>query len=244
MSKYKILIKEMLPNSIVNTLRALNERYMDIYALKSYSQEGEDMILRRIFESKDTGFYIDIGAHHPKRFSNTYYFYKKGWSGINIDAMPNSMKAFNKYRPRDINIEAAIDYEIGKLTYYEFNEPALNGFSEALSILRDDLKDYRIVNSYSVVTKTLNEVLDSVCNELPKQIDFITIDVEGLDFNVLKSIDLYRYKPNLILIEMLSTSLDDIINNEVSSYVRNFGYRLYAKSFNTIFYINEDFFEC
>ena len=51
--------------------------FFDGYALKSYSQEGEDMILRRIFERKKTGFYIDIGAHHPKRFSNTYYFYKK-----------------------------------------------------------------------------------------------------------------------------------------------------------------------
>ena len=58
----------------------------------SFSQEGEDLVLARIFEGKKNGFYVDIGAHHPTRFSNTHYFYRRGWSGINIDAMPGSMK--------------------------------------------------------------------------------------------------------------------------------------------------------
>ena len=70
-----------------------------------YSQNGEDLILNRFLENKKNGFYIDIGAHHPIRFSNTYLFYKKGWRGINIDAMPGSMDLFNKIRSRDINIE-------------------------------------------------------------------------------------------------------------------------------------------
>ena len=78
------------------------------YWLKSYSQEGEDIILARIFGKQQNGFYVDVGAHHPYRFSNTYFFYKRGWKGINIDAMPGSMKIFNKYRPRDKNIEAGI----------------------------------------------------------------------------------------------------------------------------------------
>ena len=69
-----------------------------------YSQNGEDLILNRFLENKEKGFFIDVGAHHPIRFSNTYLFYKKGWSGINIDAMPGSMTKFNKIRPKDINI--------------------------------------------------------------------------------------------------------------------------------------------
>ena len=90
--------------------RISNVRYyfFDGYAKKSYSQEGEDLILQRFFEKQAVGFYVDVGAHHPRRYSNTYLFYKKGWSGINIDAMPNSMKRFDKYRPRDINIEKPI----------------------------------------------------------------------------------------------------------------------------------------
>lgn len=86
------------------------------------------MILRRIFENVENGFYVDVGAHHPKRFSNTFYFYKKGWSGINIDAMPGSMSLFNKIRPRDINIEAAVSNEKEEVIFYIFNEVALNTF--------------------------------------------------------------------------------------------------------------------
>ena len=98
------------------------------------------MIMRRLFENQQTGFYIDVGAHHPKRFSNTYFFYKMGWQGINIDAMPGSMEIFRRQRPRDINIEKPISNcgQVG-LTYYAFNEPALNGFSKELSDERNGL---------------------------------------------------------------------------------------------------------
>ena len=66
------------------------------------------MILIRIFSNKSHGFFIDVGAHHPKRLSNTYYFYKRGWRGVNIDAMPGSMREFSKFRKRDINLEIPI----------------------------------------------------------------------------------------------------------------------------------------
>jgi len=98
----KKLLKIILPKTLKNKFIEINNNYFDGYALKSYSQEGEDMILRRLFEKQLTGFYVDVGAHHPKRFSNTYFFYKQGWHGINIDAMPGSMKLFEKIRPRDI----------------------------------------------------------------------------------------------------------------------------------------------
>ena len=128
----KKLIKFILPRKVVRVITDLKNYYLDGYALKSYSQEGEDMILRRLFENQTKGFYVDVGAHHPIRFSNTYFFYKKGWRGINIDAMPGSMKLFNKIRPRDINIEKAISDKKEVLTYYVFNDPALNGFSKKL----------------------------------------------------------------------------------------------------------------
>lgn len=98
------------------------------YGRNSYSQEGEDLILNRLFANKDKGFYIDIGAHHPYRFSNTYLFYLNGWTGINIDAMPGSMTPFKSKRPKDINLEVPILDKEGIMTYYQFNEPALNGF--------------------------------------------------------------------------------------------------------------------
>ena len=134
----KKLLKSILPKSAIEKLIYFKNNNLDGYALKSYSQEGEDMILRRLFEKQQTGFYVDVGAHHPKRFSNTYFFYKKGWRGINIDAMPDSMIPFNKIRPRDINIEKPVSDKKQVLTYYAFNEPALNGFSKELSDTRSN----------------------------------------------------------------------------------------------------------
>ena len=82
----------------------VNKYYPIYFYQKSYSQEGEDILLSRIFRNQKKGFYVDIGAHHPTRFSNTYYFYKLGWRGINIDAIPQAsdyqdpIEKYNKYR--------------------------------------------------------------------------------------------------------------------------------------------------
>ena len=129
----KNIFKSILPAKFLRILKNIKNDYFSEFAHKSYSQEGEDMILRRIFENQENGFYVDVGAHHPKRFSNTYFFYKHGWKGINIDALPNSMSLFKKLRPRDVNIEQPISDNVESLTYYHFNEPALNGFSKDLS---------------------------------------------------------------------------------------------------------------
>ncbi|HEO98699.1 MAG: FkbM family methyltransferase [Campylobacterales bacterium] len=238
----KKLLKIILPKTLKNKFIEINNNYFDGYALKSYSQEGEDMILRRLFEKQRTGFYVDVGAHHPKRFSNTYFFYKQGWHGINIDAMPGSMKLFEKIRPRDINIEKPISEKKQILTYYAFNEPALNGFSKELSEERNGKENYFIEFTQDIETATLEEILE---NNLPKNqdIDFLSIDVEGLDFMVLQSNNFQKYKPKVILIEILGSSLSDIQNNEISKYLKNFNYSIYAKAVNTIIFIKDEFYQ-
>ena len=237
----KKLAKKILPKSVKEKIIDIKNNYFDGYALKSYSQEGEDMILRRLFEDQQTGFYVDVGAHHPKRFSNTYFFYKKGWSGINIDAMPDSMKPFNKIRPRDINIEKPVSEKKQILTYYAFNEPALNTFSK-------DLADEYVKSAHfikftkDIETSTLTEILDT---NLPKnqEIDFLSIDVEGLDFIVLQSNNFNQYKPKVILIEILGSSLSDIENNEITQYLKQFEYAIYAKAVNTVIFISDEFYK-
>ena len=90
----KSLIKKIFPHRFWGDPKSYYNLYLNSHENIYFSQEGEDVILRRIFEDQKNGFYIDIGAHHPKRFSNTYYFYDRGWEGINIDATPGSMKFF------------------------------------------------------------------------------------------------------------------------------------------------------
>jgi FkbM family methyltransferase len=236
------LLGSILPKNMITKLIGIRNQYLDGYSLKSYSQEGEDMILRRLFEMKKKGFYVDVGAHHPKRFSNTYFFYKNGWSGINIDAMPGSMKPFRKVRPRDINIEKPVSEKKQVLTYYIFNEPALNGFSKELSEQRNGRGNYFIKSTKDIETSTLEQILD---DKLPKSqvIDFLSIDVEGLDFMVLKSNNFEKYKPNVILIEVLGSNLNDIGNNEISLFLNNHGYSFFAKAVLTVVFIRNDFFD-
>jgi FkbM family methyltransferase len=79
-------------------------RAIDPWARLSYAQEGEDVLLDRLLAKQTDGFYVDVGAHHPKRFSNTHYFYMRGWSGINIEPNPVVVGSFRQMRRRDINL--------------------------------------------------------------------------------------------------------------------------------------------
>ena len=238
----KKTLKTILPKVVIDKIINIKNRYFDVCYLKSYSQEGEDMILNRIFEKQSTGFYVDVGAYHPKRFSNTYFFYKRGWTGINIDAMPNSMKIFDKVRPRDINIETPIADKKQILTYYAFNEPALNGFSKELTEERiNQDNDYHVIFEKDMETSTLEEILNK---NLPKnrEIDFLSIDVEGLDFMILKSNDFQKHRPKIILIEILVSGLSDIGNNKIIKYLLQSNYLMYAKTVNTVIFIDDGFY--
>ena len=231
------MIKKLLPLSIKNLIkRFLAIAHWDPWINRSWSQEGEDLILRRIFENKSKGFYIDVGAHHPRRFSNTYNFYIQGWNGLNIDAMPGSMSSFNEDRPRDINIEVGIGISECQLNYYVFNEPALNGFSKELSDERHDPNSaYQIKEIIKVNVLPLSLVLDS---NLPvgQNIDFMSVDVEGLDFDVLKSNDWTKYRPKFVLAEILSSSMHEIEQTSIGRLMTDVGYVIYAKCVNTVFF--------
>src|ERR1700676_3422099 len=106
---------------------------LDQFSCLSYSHEGEDMVLRRIFHTQTSGFYVDVGAHHPYRFSNTCYFYRRGWRGINIDPNPDAIMAFRRDRPSDVNVCVGVSDIAGVLSFPLFNEPALNTFDSTLA---------------------------------------------------------------------------------------------------------------
>lgn len=224
----------ILPESWYKEYREYKWFFKDKYALRSYSQEGEDLILNRIFEKKPKGFFIDVGAHHPVRFSNTYLLYKRGWNGINLDAMPGSMRLFNKWRPRDISMEIAISDNDHVLTYYAFKEPAINGFSEELSKERIRCGD-ELLFTQEIKTKTLESVLDQF---LPPgtQIDILSVDVEGHDLQVLRSNNWLKYQPSVVLVEMLGDTIEENIKSDVYDLLRQHGYALTSKTFCTAFF--------
>lgn len=198
-----------------------------------YSQEGEDILLQRIFASKSKGFYVDVGAHHPMRFSNTYLLYKKGWHGINIDAMPGSMDIFKKMRPRDVNLEVGVANKVGSLNYYIFNEPALNGFSKELSMRYvESSVNYKINAIKEVQVLRLKDLLDKYVGA-KIEINLLSVDAEGLDLEILESNDWLKYRPNYVLVEILDCGLEGLIQNPVAEFMNRHGYSIHAKLFNS-----------
>ncbi|MDX1416597.1 MAG: FkbM family methyltransferase [Candidatus Promineifilaceae bacterium] len=225
-------MKRFIPDKFLIPLAKAWNIFRDEYAVKSYSQEGEDMILRRLFEEKKSGFYVDIGAHHPRRFSNTCIFYKQGWRGINIDAIPGTVELFNKHRPRDINLEIAVSDSVEDLTYYEFNDPALNGFSKEIATVRNSSEKFVIVATKKMTTMPLSNILEKHLPE-GQYIDFMTIDVEGWDLKVLKSNDWNRYQPGVVLVEILDTDLSQIEIDPIAKLLMEKSYVVFAKCVNT-----------
>jgi FkbM family methyltransferase len=212
----------------------------DPFAKISYSNDGEDLFLGRIFDNHIIGFYVDIGAHHPKRFSNTYRFYQRGWRGLNVDATPGSMEAFVQTRPRDINVEMGVSDKEEELTFYCFNDGALNGFSKDLSDLRASYPDYKIIKQIPVKTVRMETLLDMYL-PVDQEINFCSIDVEGLDYQVLRSNNWNKYRPQILLIEVLDLALSDVNDNEIVIFLNSVGYELYGKGVNTLYFKRKDF---
>lgn len=233
------IIKRIIPPKILSVVFKLKTSLIDDYASKIYSQEGEDIILQRIFNRQNKGFFVDVGAHHPKRFSNTYKLYRKGWRGINIDAMPGGMELFNKMRPGDINLEIPISNKEETLTYYIFNEPALNGFSKNLSVERDGQGSYKILSSIDMKTSTLAKVLEEHLSP-GTEIDVLSIDVEGMDYEVLLSNDWNKYIPKVVVIENSSVIVDELKNSPLHQFFCQMNYLLFSKLYYSSIYIHKN----
>jgi FkbM family methyltransferase len=163
----------------------------------SYAQNGEDIILRRIFKNQETGFYIDIGASHPEHLSVTKFFYDRGWNGVNADPLKHAYDLFMTNRPRDTNLHLAIGERKGSCDFFEVSDYLeLSTFSvEAANVLSEH--GHQVI-SYPVEVITGNELFSL---HAPQDVDFLKIDVEGSELSVLSSIDFSKYRPKVLVIE-------------------------------------------
>ncbi len=224
------LIRKILPSSLKAHLRRaiLGFDFENYY----FSQCGEDYVLRSLLQKKlktgKPGFYVDVGAFAPFRHSNTFFFYRRGWRGINIDPRPGSAQPFRKYRPEDINLELGVSDEEGTLNYHFIGEDSpMNSFSRE-SLERLGALD-RVQREIPVMVKRLDQILREHEDRF-EQIDFMTIDVEGLDLQVLSSNDWDRFSPSVVAIEIDSTTLDDVASNPSARFLAELGYIAVAKN--------------
>ena len=164
----------------------------------SFSQRGEDIIIDNLLGKKRGGFYVDIGAYDPTRFSNTKRFYLRGWRGINIEPDPIRIKKFHNSRPRDINLNIGIANKNGLLNFFKFSPQTLSTFSKSAAA-NYQKQGYTIIETLKVKVSKLGQILEKECKN--RQIDFFSIDTEGSDLEVLKSNNWKKFKPKVICIE-------------------------------------------
>jgi FkbM family methyltransferase len=167
----------------------------------SFSQSGEDLIIDYIFKLREIAFpsYIDIGANHPFYLSNTAHFYLKGCRGVNIEANPDLIANFTKFRDGDINLNCGVGIKKEELDFFIINDSTLSTFSqsEAETVTRNG--KYSIVKVQKIETYPIEYLLRTHCQgNLP---DFLSIDVEGYDLEIIRSIDFDLFKPKVICVE-------------------------------------------
>ena len=233
--KLKAKIKSMIPEKYMPAVVRMKGACLG-YGQKSYAQHGEDLILRAICGPKHEGFYVDVGAHHPHFLSNTYYFYRRGWQGINIDAMPNSMKTFRKARKRDVNLELAISNNKQLATFYMFNNSCLNTFSAKYAEALQKDAGIKLVAEKKITTTPLSEVLDQYVPH-GRVIDFLSVDVEEYDVEVLKSNNWERYRPRVVVVEAHNFSLASPEKSAIYTYMLTKNYQLHYVSVENLFFL-------
>ena len=196
-----------------------------------YSQFGEDRIINEILKKNRKGIYVDVGCYHPKKYSNTFILYRdKKWRGINIDIEEEKIALFKILRPEDINICCPVS-NFSKLV--EINK--LGNFNVGSYI--KDIKKNKFNKNYKK-TRSLNEILLSTRYK-NNEIDLLNIDVEGNDFDVLKSINLNKYNPKIIIIESHLKDIDKIQSSNIYKYLIKFNYKLRSWSFYSLIFIKK-----
>ena len=177
------------------------------------SNWGVDLIVKDIFKNKKNGIYVDVGCHHPLINNNTNLLNLMGWKGINIDLDFNSIDMFNYFRPKDHNIKIALSDKKGFSNLYFFhNRAAKNTISKEFGENAKQIK--------KIKTDTLDNILfqNQLCE---KKIDFLSIDVEGNELNVLKGFNLKRYQPKVILLELIYNDVKEFYQKDINSIIKS-----------------------
>jgi FkbM family methyltransferase len=214
------------------------------HAKGHFGQYAEDTLVRKLFKPRKTEeLCLDIGAYHPFRFNNTAYFWMCGWKTINIDANPNSIQLFNKWRSSDTNIHSAV------VTQKEIDEGLKNiqlmlpknddkdGVSANGTISDSQAQSNGMKRSVVVPVCSIKQILEKY--DLEKVV-YINIDIEGYDDRVAIELDLNKYRPKAITVEQFGDDIEQIIYSDVAKHMRNNDYVFHARAGFTSVFVRKD----
>ena len=221
-------MNKIYKNNIFYKLYLYYNLYIRHKALKiraTYSQHQEDLFINDYFKDQDKGFYLDIGCYHPIKYSNTALLYNKGWQGVNIDMNQVSIDLFNLLRKKDSNICAAISNEAKEtIQYFDHLFSPVNTLNKKFSKKVSEKLSSNNQSKKKISTYKFSQIAQEHNIEV-KKIDFINIDAEAHDYEVLEGLDLNIVKPNLICIEMLDDS-NNLNDQKFKDYLNRYNYNL------------------
>ncbi len=210
--------------SLLNRRQFRTDRFDWGYIRFYFGQFGEDAVLQNLIDPPPgfEGFYVDVGANHPLYLSNTHAFYRAGWRGINIEPNPEAIELFRRHRPRDINLNLLIG-PAGEAEYYSFAASTYNTCDAALARSYQEqgiaLRERRRLEMVPLAEVFARHLPPGVPG-----IDLLTVDCEGMDLEIVKTIDWAAQSPKWIVIE----DRDLAPETEIVRYLRGCGYELAA----------------
>ncbi len=205
-----------------------------------FSLYGEDAILTALLHPGESGTYVDVGANHPVDGSNTYRLYLRGWSGLAVDPNPRFSALFKKRRPRDTHLTEGVATESGELTYFEYEHDTLNTLSAERAVELDEL-GFRRMGSQIVPCRPLRLMVEQ--HLAGRQIDVMSVDCEGLDLDVLRSLDLGVHRPTVVIVEDVDRYQGfrtGAGSGALDTYLRENGYLPVAQAGYSAIYVAQD----
>lgn len=235
-----------LMNHVVYFIKnRLKEILFRVIRPNTFSQAGEDVIMKFLFDGKGVSnpSFLDLGTNQPNWGNNTYLFYLGGSRGVCVEADPGLIDEIIRIRPHDKVLHGGISVESGDdAEFFVFDEPAINTFDKTEARARAQSGLHRIVRTIKVRLRTIEEVISENFQKFP---DILSIDIEGLDFAVLRSLDLARFPIPVICVETCTYSESHIKKKDRSifDYMENSGYFVYADTYVNTIFVNLEWFE-
>jgi len=189
----------------------------------SYAQNFEDVMLERVFQEQSTGFYIDVGAWDDVTDSVTKHFYEKGWHGINVEPTPSYFEKYQQSRDRDINLNIALLDKLGSGTLTTIPNTGLSTFNS------DHASEHRAKGFHAQERQVEVRTLEEICDQYAKntQIDFLKVDTEGTELQVLQGGNWKHFRPRVLIVEATLPNSQIASHAEWEPFILQHGY-LYA----------------
>lgn len=226
--------------STLSTIRnRISDKFPSYFYFRSYSQWGEDSVISQFLHSK-TGSYIDIGSGHPIKGNNTYFLYQRGWTGILIDPILYNSKLSERYRSKDVFLQNIVSNKIGTEQFWEFWNYGLSTSDpvRASSLLK---RGEGLNVKYNVMSLSLKEIITKHLTAKNSVPELLSVDVEGLELQVLESNDWNIFRPKVICIEILNSDLQKKVfnNSQVFLFLSRKGYNLRASVGNSQIFVSK-----